>query len=104
MDSSSYDQIPFSNEQIGDSKKYLQENLEVGVLFWKNNPINIDLPAFITSPVAQCDPGMKGDTAQGATKPATLETGAVVQVPLFIKEGEKIRVDTRTGEYVERVS
>jgi elongation factor P len=103
MDTESFDQIPFSDEQLGDSKKYLLENLEVDVLFWKNNPINIELPAFIVAAVAQCDPGMKGDTAQGATKPATLETGAVVQVPLFIKEGEKLRVDTRTGEYVERV-
>jgi elongation factor P len=103
MDSESYDQIPFSQEQIGDSKKYLQENLEVDVLFWRNKPINIELPAFVVAQVTQCDPGIKGDTAQGATKPATLETGAVVQVPLFIKEGEKIRVDTRTGEYVERV-
>jgi elongation factor P len=104
MDSESYDQIPFSEEQIGDSKKYLQENLEVDVLFWKKNPINIELPAFIVVQVTQCDPGIKGDTAQGGTKPATVETGAVVQVPLFLKEGEKIRVDTRTGEYVERVA
>jgi len=103
MDNESYDQLPFSEEQIGESKKYLLENLEVDVLFWKGNPINIELPAFIAATVTQCDPGMKGDTAQGATKPATLETGAVVNVPLFIKEGEKLRVDTRTGEYVERV-
>ena len=103
MDSESYDQIPFSEEQIGDSKKYLRENLEVDVLFWRNNPINIELPPFIVAQVTRCDPGIKGDTAQGGTKPATVETGAVVQVPLFIKEGEKIRVDTRTGEYVERV-
>ena len=103
MDSVSYDQIPFSEDQIGDARKYLLENIEVDVLFWKNNPINIALPAFIVAEVTQCDPGMKGDTAQGATKPATVETRAVVQVPLFIKEGEKIRIDTRTGEYVERV-
>jgi elongation factor P len=103
MDSESYDQVPISAEQLGDATKYLQENLEVDVLFWKNVPINVELPAFIVAAVAQCDPGMKGDTAQGATKPATLETGAVVQVPLFIKEGEKLRVDTRSGEYVERV-
>ena len=104
MDTESYDQIPFSDAQLGDSTKYLLENLEVDVLFWKNNPIDVELPAFIVAVVTQCDPGMKGDTAQGATKPATLETGAVVQVPLFIKEGEKLRVDTRTGEYVERVA
>jgi len=103
MDTETYDQLNFSEEQLGDSKKYLLENAEVDVLFWKNNPINIELPSFIVAEVTQCDPGMKGDTAQGATKPATLECGAVVNVPLFIKEGEKLRVDTRTGEYVERV-
>jgi elongation factor P len=103
MDQETYDQIPFSTEQIGDAIKYLKENLDVDVMFWKGKPINIELPAFIEISVSQCDPGLKGDTASGATKPATLETGAVVQVPLFIKEGEMIRVDTRSGEYVERV-
>jgi elongation factor P len=103
MDTQTYDQIPFSAEQIGDAMKYLKENLDVDVMFWKGRPINIELPSFIEAVVSQCDPGLKGDTASGATKPATLETGAVVQVPLFIKEGEMIRVDTRTGVYVERV-
>jgi len=103
MDQETYDQIPFTAEQLGDSRKYLKENLEVDVVFWKGKPINIDLPAFIEAQISQCDPGLKGDTASGATKPATLETGAVVQVPLFVKEGETIRVDTRSGEYVERV-
>jgi elongation factor P len=104
MDSDSYEQIPFSNDQVGDAKKYLIENLVVDVLFWRGQPINIELPSFVEAAVAECEPGMKGDTASGATKPATLETGAVVQVPLFVKERERIRVDTRTGEYVERVS
>jgi elongation factor P len=103
MDSESYEQIPFSSEQVGDTRKYLHENLDVDVLFWRGRPINVELPAFIEATVTQCEPGIKGDTASGATKPATLETGAVVQVPLFIKEGERIRVDTRTGDYVERV-
>jgi elongation factor P len=103
MDQETYDQIPFTAEQLGDSRKYLKENLEVDVVFCKGKPINIDLPSFIEARIAQCDPGLKGDTASGATKPATLETGAVVQVPLFVKEGETIRVDTRSGEYVERV-
>ncbi len=103
MDSETYDQLPFSADEVGDAKKYLIENLDVDVLFWNGNPINIELPAFIEAAVTQCDPGLKGDTAQGATKPATLETGAVVQVPLFVKEGERIRVDTRSGDYVERV-
>ncbi len=104
MDSESYDQIPFSSDQVGDAKKYLLENLVVDVLFWRGQPINIELPAFVEAAISECEPGIKGDTASGATKPATLETGAVVQVPLFVKEGERIRVDTRTGEYVERVS
>jgi elongation factor P len=103
MDLQTYEQLPFSQEQVGDARKYLTENLDVDVLFWNGKPINIDLPAFIESPIVQCDPGMKGDTAQGGTKPATVETGAVVMVPLFLKEGERIRIDTRSGEYVERV-
>ncbi len=104
MDSESYDQIPFSAEQVGDAGRFLSENLDVDVLFWRSAPINIELPAFVELNIIQCDPGLKGDTASGATKPATLETQAVVQVPLFVKEGERVRVDTRTGEYVERVS
>jgi elongation factor P len=103
MDTESFEQIPFSAEQVGDARKYLQENLDVDVIFWRSKPINIELPAFIQTLVTQTDPGIKGDTASGATKPATIETGAVVQVPLFIKEGERIRVDTRSGQYVERV-
>jgi elongation factor P len=104
MDTTSYDQIPFSQEQVGDARKYLKENLEVEVLFWRERPINIELPSFIEALVTRTDPGLKGDTASGATKPATIETGAVVQVPLFVKEGDRIRVDTRTDEYVERLS
>jgi len=103
MDTESYDQIPFSAEQVGDVRKFLKENLDVDVIFWRGKPINIELPAFIEAVISQTDPGIKGDTASGSTKPATIETGAVVQVPLFIKEGERIRVDTRTGQYVERV-
>jgi elongation factor P len=103
MDTETYDQIPFSQEQVGDARKYLTENLDVDALFWNGKPINIDLPPFIEAPIVKCDPGMKGDTAQGGTKPATVETGAVVLVPLFLKEGERIRIDTRSGEYVERV-
>ncbi len=104
MDSESYDQIPFNTEQVGDARKYLLENINVDVLFWRGQPINIELPAFIEAAISQCEPGVKGDTASGGTKPATLETGLMVQVPLFLKEGERIRVDTRTGPYVERVS
>ena len=104
MDSQNFDQIPFDEKQLGEISRFLKENLEVDVIFWRGQPINIELPAFIQAVVTQCDPGVKGDTASGATKPATLETGAVIQVPLFIKEGETLRVDTRSGEYVERVN
>jgi len=103
MDTETYDQTPFSAEQVGDARKWLKENLDVEVLFWRGKPLNIELPAFIEFTITKCDPGVKGDTATGATKPATVESGAVVQVPLFVNEGERIRVDTRTGEYVERV-
>jgi elongation factor P len=103
MDTASFEQIPFTPAQVGDARKFLKENLEVSVVFWRGQPIGLELPSFIEASVARCDPGMKGDTASGATKPATLETGAVLQVPLFIKEGDVLRVDTRTGEYVERL-
>ena len=104
MDSVSFDQMSIPLERVGETKDYLKENLEVDVLLYKGNAINIELPAFIEAVITKTEPGIKGDTASGSTKPATIETGAVVQVPLFVKEGEKIRVDTRTGEYVERVS
>lgn len=104
MDNQTFDQTPFTAEQVGDARKWLKENQEVEVLFWRGKPINIEIPSFIDFTITQCDPGVKGDTATGATKPATLETGAVVHVPLFVKEGERIRVDTRSGEYVERVA
>ena len=74
------------------------------MVFYKGEPISVELPAFVVTAISECDPGVKGDTASGATKPATLDTGAVIQVPLFIKEGENVRVDTRKGEYVERVA
>jgi elongation factor P len=103
MDTQSYDQLPFTPEQVGDARKFLKENLEVSVVLWRGRPIGVELPSFIEATVTRCDPGIKGDTASGATKPATIETGAVLQVPLFIKEGDVLRVDTRTGVYVERV-
>jgi elongation factor P len=103
MDTESYEQTPFTAEQVGDARQFLKENLDVQVLFWRGKPINIELPNFIEAVITECEPGEKGDTASNVTKPATIETGAVVQVPLFIKQGEKIRVDTRSGSYVERV-
>ncbi len=104
MDSQTYDQIPITDEVIGEGSKFLLENAEVDVLFWRGSPVNIELPSFVEIVIAKSDPGVKGDTSSGVTKPATLETGAILHVPLFIKEGEKIRVDTRTGEYCERVN
>ncbi len=104
MDTKDYEQIHFTREQVGDSVKYLTENIDVSVLFWNGSPLTVDLPQFIEAKISECDPGLKGDTASGGTKPATLETGATVQVPLFINQGEAIRVDTRTGAYIERVN
>jgi len=103
MDTSSYEQFTIPIKQVGEAKDYLQENAEVSVILYNGQPINVEIPSFVIAKVVQTDPGIKGDTASGATKPAKIETGATVLVPLFIKEGEKIRVDTRTGEYVERV-
>ena len=103
MDSKTYEQTPFSAEQVGEARKFLTENLDVDVLFWRGKPLDVELPNFIEAVIIECEPGEKGDTASNVTKPATLETGAVVQVPLFVKEGTSIRVDTRSGEYVERV-
>jgi len=104
MDTESYEQTPISEEGVGDAKQFLKENTNVEVLFWNGKPINIDPPQFVELEVTKSDPGLKGDTSSGATKPATLETGAEIQVPLFIKEGDILRIDTRTGEYVERKS
>jgi elongation factor P len=104
MDKQNFEQITIPLSQVGDAKNYLQENAEVSVILYKGQPINIEIPSFVIAKVVRTDPGIKGDTASGSTKPATIETGATVLVPLFIKEGEKIRVDTRTGGYVERVT
>src|ERR671925_19809 len=83
--------------------QYLKENLEVDMLYIDGSPAAVELPNFVELAIAQTDPGVRGDTAQGGTKPATLETGAVVQVPLFLNEGDIVKVDTRTGEYLGRV-
>jgi len=104
MDTQNYEQITIPLTQVGDAKNYLQENAEISVMLYKGQPISIEIPSFVVAKVVQTDPGVKGDTASGATKPARIETGASVLVPLFIREGETIRVDTRTGEYVERVA
>ena len=102
MDTSTYEQINLNDEKLGDNKKYLKENMVIGVQVYEGAPIGVELPNSVELTVAETDPGLRGDTASGGTKPATLETGAVVQVPLFISIGDVIRVDTRTGQYLER--
>jgi len=104
MDQSTYDQIPIAPDVIGDQIEFMQEEMNVDILFWKGDPVNVQLPNYIEAKVVQSDPGVKGDTSSGATKPATLECGATINVPLFIKEGDILRVDTRTREYSERVT
>jgi len=103
MNTSTYDQEFLTADQVGDAKNYLKENTVCSVLLFERRPIGITLPNFVELKVTQADPWVKGDTASGSTKPAALETGYVVQVPPFIEEGEFIRIDTRTGQYVERV-
>ena len=104
MDQSTYDQIPIAPDVIGEQIDFMMENMNVEVLFWKGSPVNVQLPNYIEAKVTKSDPGVKGDTSSGATKPATLECGATINVPLFIKEGDILRVDTRTREYSERVT
>ena len=104
MDTKTYDQVPIPQDVVGEGRLLLKENTEVDVLFWKGGAVNVELPAFVFLEVQKSDPGLKGDTSSGATKPATVETGATLQVPLFINEGDVLRIDTRTGEYTERVS
>jgi elongation factor P len=103
MDNETYDQIFVSEEQMGEAKSFLTENATVNVLLLDEKPIGVELPIFVELAVADTEPGVKGDTASKVTKPATLETGAVMSVPIFINVGDKIKVDTRTGNYVERV-
>lgn len=103
MDQTTFETINISKEQIGDSDGYLQEGIKLTLVYWNSKPISIDLPNFVELQVTQTDPGLKGDTATGGTKKAVMETGLQINVPLFIKKGEVLKIDTRTGEYVERV-
>lgn len=103
MDTTSYEQISLNEKQLGDSINYLKENMEIKVLYHKGAPINIEVPMFVELAIARTDPGVRGDTATGGAKPATLETGAVVKVPIYMNEGDVIKVDTRTGTFIERV-
>ena len=102
MDLNDYNQFELHADSVGDAKEYLRDGLELDVLTFDDNPIGVKLPATVDLLVKETIPGVRGDTAQGGTKPATLETGIVINVPLFINEGEKIKVNTERGEYVER--
>ena len=104
MDQESYEQICMTEDEIGEAKFYLSENLKCVILFYNERPVSCDVPKAVHLKVAKTDPGMRGDTVTGATKPATLETGLVVKVPLHINEGELLRIDTLTGDYVGRVN
>lgn len=103
MDLETFEQFEISENNIGDKSKFLKEDMEVDVLYYKGEAITIELPIFVNLIVTHAEPGLKGDTASGGSKPVTLETGAVIQVPLFINEGELLKIDTRNGSYVERV-
>ncbi|MCL4516356.1 MAG: elongation factor P [Firmicutes bacterium] len=102
MDTSSYDQMVLSEDKLGDAVKYLKENMNIEIQVYQGQPIGVNLPNTVELKVMETDPGLKGDTASGGSKPAKMETGAVVQVPLFINIGDVIRIDTRTGQYLSR--
>jgi elongation factor P len=103
MDTSTYDQVQIPEDTIGDSKDFMPENINVEVLFFKERAVGVTLPNFIEQPIMATEPGFRGDTATGSTKPASISTGATINVPLFISEGDIVKIDTRTGEYLERV-
>ena len=103
MDTDNYEQFPLSKDQIADELNYLKEEMTVDLVFFQDVPIAIELPITVDLRVADSPPGLRGDTATGATKPATLETGLLIQVPLFVNEGETVKVDTRSGSYLSRV-
>lgn len=102
MDMETYDQISLTKDDLGDAPKYLIENMTIGIQFYQGQPVGVELPTTVVLEVVHTEPGFKGDTAQGATKPATLQTGITVQVPLFVEQGDMVKVDTRTGEYLSR--
>jgi elongation factor P len=103
MDTQTYEQFHIHNEALGDTGQWLQENMDCRVLMWKGRPISCDPPNFVELEITYCEPGVRGDTASGTSKPATLSTGATVQVPLFVNQGDWIKIDTRTATYIERV-
>ncbi len=103
MDQSSYESIYLREEQVGDYKNYLKEGIRIKILYFNERPISLDLPNFVVLEVTETDPGLKGDTASGGMKKAIMDTGLQINVPLFIKIGETLKIDTRNREYVERV-
>lgn len=103
MDNETYEQLPLGKDDLGDTLNYLTDNMMVKVVSYKGKVFGVEPPIFVELEVTYTEPGFKGDTSTGATKPATLQTGYVVNVPLFVEIGDKIRIDTRTGEYMERV-
>lgn len=104
MDNQTYDQMTLSDEVVGDAKDYLLENQEAIVAVYEGNPIYVELPASVVLEITYTEPGLQGDRSSGGTKPATVETGLQIQVPLFLEQNTKVRVDTRTGEYLGRVT
>jgi elongation factor P len=104
MDNESYEQLPLTEEQLGEAKKFLKEDTAVKMLFYSGSPITVDVPMFVELKVVKTDPGFKGDTASGGSKPAVLESGVTVKVPFHLNEGDTVKIDTRTSEYIERVS
>lgn len=104
IDQENFEEVAIQEDYVGDKKKFLKDNLEVLGYFYKNDTLNINLPNFIEVTITHTEPGIKGDTAKSGTKPAEIETGATIQVPLFVNTGDRIKVDTRTESYVERVA
>ncbi|HON59145.1 MAG TPA: elongation factor P [Smithella sp.] len=103
MDNETYEQVYLTEDQVGDAKNFMTDNIEVEILLFEDKPIGLSLPNFVELVVTEAEPWAKGDTVSGTTKPVKVETGYTIQVPTFITEGEKIRIDTRTGEYLTRV-
>ncbi|HNX81900.1 MAG TPA: elongation factor P [Candidatus Omnitrophota bacterium] len=104
MDQENYEEVAIQSDVLGDKVKFLKDNLDVVALFYKNDCLAVNLPFFIEFEIKHTEPGIKGDTAKSGTKPAEIDTGATIQVPLFINEGDHIKIDTRTGGYVERIN
>jgi len=104
MDTNTGDQLNVMKDKVGDESRFISEGLDCEVTIYNGNPIGIELPSSVVLQIKESEPGIKGDTASGATKPAKVSTGAVINVPLFIKEGEWVKVDTSTGQYLERVN